>query len=236
MLTVGAVLSLATVTVTGAEVVLLPAASRATAVSVCEPLVAVLVFQGMEYGAVVTSVPAMPSTKNCTPATAMSSAALAVTVIVPETVAPEAGALMLTVGAVMSLATVTVTGLDVHVLPSESRASAVRSCEPLVAAIVFQGTEYGALVSAVPMLTPSAWNWTAATVRAPTTLTLALTGTVPVTTEPEAGDVTVTIRLPGRSAEARSGAMHAYRTIVSRAVVRASLLVIGPRAIFPEQD
>ena len=37
--------SLATVTVTGADVVRLPAASRATAVSVCEPLLEALVFQ-----------------------------------------------------------------------------------------------------------------------------------------------------------------------------------------------
>src|SRR5687767_14143058 len=102
MLTVGAVLSLATVTVTGAEVVRLPAASRATAVRVCEPFVVLLVFHGAEYGAVVTSVPALPSRKNCTPVTAVSSAALAVTVIVPETVAPEAGELMLTVGAAAS--------------------------------------------------------------------------------------------------------------------------------------
>src|SRR3990170_3498860 len=92
MLTVGGVLSLATVTVTGAEVVRLPAASRATAVSVCEPLVVVLVFQGAEYGAVVTSVPALPSRKYCTP----------VTVIVPDTVSPETGELMLTVGDVVS--------------------------------------------------------------------------------------------------------------------------------------
>src|SRR5688572_22312774 len=98
----GGVVSLATVTVTGAEVVRLPAASRATAVMVCEPLVVVVVFQGAENGAVVTSVPALPSRKNCTPVTAVSSAALAVTVIVPETVAPEAGELMLTVGAAAS--------------------------------------------------------------------------------------------------------------------------------------
>src|SRR5687768_7091480 len=102
MLTVGAVLSLATVTVTGAEVVRLPAASRATAVSVCDPFVAVFVFQGAVNGALVSSVPAVPSRKNCTPVTAVSSAALAVTVIVPDTVAPEAGELMLTVGAAAS--------------------------------------------------------------------------------------------------------------------------------------
>src|SRR5687767_5113814 len=102
MLTVGGVVSLATVTVTGAEVVRLPAASRATAVRVCEPLLAVVVFQVDEYGAAVTSVPAMPSRKNCTPTTAVSSAALAVTVIVPDTVSPDAGELMLTVGAAAS--------------------------------------------------------------------------------------------------------------------------------------
>jgi len=48
---VGAVLE--TVTVTGAEVVRLPAASRATAVRVCEPLLAVVVSQETEYGALV---------------------------------------------------------------------------------------------------------------------------------------------------------------------------------------
>ena len=48
---------LATVTVTVADVVVLPAASRATAVSVCEPLLAVVVSHETEYGAVVSSEP-----------------------------------------------------------------------------------------------------------------------------------------------------------------------------------
>ena len=42
---VGAVTSLLTVTVTGGDVVVLPAASRATAVSVCSPLPALAVLQ-----------------------------------------------------------------------------------------------------------------------------------------------------------------------------------------------
>jgi len=49
--TVGGVVSgvvLLTVTVTAAEVVWFPAASRATAVSVCEPFEAVVVFQDVE--------------------------------------------------------------------------------------------------------------------------------------------------------------------------------------------
>ena len=43
-----------------------------------------------------------PSTRNCTPATATLSEAEALTVIVPETVAPDAGDVMLTVGGVVS--------------------------------------------------------------------------------------------------------------------------------------
>ena len=65
----------------------------------------VLVFHGAEYGAVVTSVPALPSRKNCTPMTASLSAALVVTVIVPETVAPLLGDVTATVGDVVSIVT-----------------------------------------------------------------------------------------------------------------------------------
>src|SRR5467141_3104277 len=140
IVTVGATLS--TVTVTGAEVVRLPAASRAIAVMVCEPLLAPVVFQGTEYGAAVSSAPALtPSNWNCTPTTPTLSEALAVTVIVAETVAPEAGEVMLTVGAVVSLNTVTVTGAEVVRLPAASRATAVRVCEALLAVVVFHEIE-----------------------------------------------------------------------------------------------
>ena len=114
---------LATVTVTGAEVVLLPAASRAIAVILCEPSLVVVVSKEIEYGAVVSSVlPLVPSSsRNCTPTTPTLSEALAVTLVVPETVAPEAGAVMLTEGGVVSggggggaLFTVTVTGAEVN--------------------------------------------------------------------------------------------------------------------------
>src|SRR5690349_3793412 len=81
--------ALETVIVTGAEVVRLPAASRATAVRVCEPLLAVVVSHEMEYGAAASSAPPLtPSSWNWTPATPRSSGAVAVTEIVPETVAP----------------------------------------------------------------------------------------------------------------------------------------------------
>src|SRR2546422_10995377 len=99
------------------------------ALSVCVPAVAVLVFQLTEYGAVVSSAPRdAPSSWNLTPATPTLSDASAVTVIVPVTVAPEAGELRLTVGAVVSGAlfeTVTATDADVVVLPAPSRATAL---------------------------------------------------------------------------------------------------------------
>ena len=75
IVTVGDALS--TVTVTAAEVVTLPAASRATAVRLCDPLLADVVFHGTEYGAVVSSAPsAAPSRRNCTPTTPTLSEAL----------------------------------------------------------------------------------------------------------------------------------------------------------------
>ena len=77
--------------------------------SVWPPFTAVVVFQLTEYGATRSSAPRVaPSNLNCTPATPMSSLALAVTLTVPETVVPAAGAVMLTVGGVVSAVTVIV--------------------------------------------------------------------------------------------------------------------------------
>ena len=88
---------------------------------------------------------AEPSTKNWTPATPTLSEAEALIAIVPETVAPEAGDVMLTVGGVVSAGgafdTVTVTAVDVLWFPAASRARAVRECEPLETVVVFQETE-----------------------------------------------------------------------------------------------
>src|SRR2546430_7372630 len=126
------------------------------------------------------------------------------------------------------LETVTVTGSDVHSMPSESLATAVSVCEPLPAVVVFQETEYGALVSSAPRLLPSSLNWTPATVRAPTLVTLAVTGTVPLTVDPEAGEVTATIRLPLPScAWAGCGAIRLPPTIASWTATRAIPLFMG---------
>src|ERR1051325_5715509 len=93
----------ATVTETGADVDEFPAASRTTAVNVCAAFDAAVVFHDTEYGAVVSSAPRFaPSSLNCTPATPTLSLAFAVTLTVPEIVAPAAGAVSATVGCVVS--------------------------------------------------------------------------------------------------------------------------------------
>src|SRR6266851_4055456 len=115
---------LGTVTFTGAEVVVLPAASRATAVSVWLPAVAVVVFQATEYGAVVTSAPRLaPSSLNWTPTTPTLSEAVAETVTMPKMVAPLAGAVRETVGGVVSggARVVKVTSPETARLPTASR-------------------------------------------------------------------------------------------------------------------
>jgi len=93
-----------TVTATPAEVAVLPAASRATAVSVWAPGAAVAVSQDTVYGDEVASGPrSAPSSRNWTPATATSSLALAVTTTAPETVAPVDGEVIDTTGGVESI-------------------------------------------------------------------------------------------------------------------------------------
>ena len=78
---------------------------------------------------------------NCTPTTPTLSEAVAVRVTVPDTVAPLAGAVKLTVGAVVSgLSTVTVTVVEVVMLPAASRATAVSLWVPLVTVVVFHDT------------------------------------------------------------------------------------------------
>src|SRR5664280_194977 len=98
--TVGAV-GFATVIVTGLLVVVRLLLLVATAVTVCVPLATVLESQLMLYGLVVSAAPTLtPSTLNWTDETATASDALAVSVVVPVTLALATGAVTLTVGAV----------------------------------------------------------------------------------------------------------------------------------------
>ena len=181
-----------TVTTTPVDVVVLPAASRATAVSVWLPLVTVVESQVSVYGVAVSSAPRLTlSSLNCTPTTAMLSAAVADTVTaLPETV-PAAGAVIETVGAVVSLLTVTATPVEVVVFPAASRATAVSVWLPFEAVVEFHVIEYGVAVSSAPRLTPSSLNWTPATA----TLSVAVAETVTAVPEtvPAAGAVIDTV-------------------------------------------
>src|SRR2546430_518008 len=160
---------------------------------------------------IVTWVPVRPLPGSLTPAVKLIGEVLVGS-------ACPAAWLIVTVGGVMSLDTVTVTGLDVHSVPrSPSLATAVRVCEPLLVVVVFQETEYGAEVSSAPRLLPSSLNWTPATVRLPPMVTLAVTGTVPLTVEPEAGAVTLTISRPN-CAWAGCGAIKPQPFIADRPV------------------
>ena len=88
---------------TGADVVVLPAASRALAVRSCVPFVAAVVSHVTEYGELTSSAPSVcPSRRNWTAVTPMASDAVAVTLTLPLTVAPADGAEIETVGGVVS--------------------------------------------------------------------------------------------------------------------------------------
>ena len=90
---------------TGAEVVWLPAASRATAVKVYDPFATLSVNAKTEYGCAGTSPPRLmtPFTLNWTPTTPTSSEAVAARVITPHMVAPDTGETISTVGGVVSV-------------------------------------------------------------------------------------------------------------------------------------
>ena len=141
----GGVWTLFTFTVTFAAVVLLPAASLAIALKVCEPLLTVVVFQEKEYGEAVSRLPKFaPSSRNCTLATPTLSEAVAVTDTVLEIVAPFAGAVMDTVGGVVSgvvLFTVMLTAALVVEFPAASVATAVRAWLPFDKLAVFSEYE-----------------------------------------------------------------------------------------------
>ena len=94
--------TLDTVTVT-VDVLVLPAASLAVAVRVWEPLDTPTVFHVPEYGETVSSEPRFtPSSLNWTPTTATLSLAVADMAVEPDTVEALVGAVMETVGRVVS--------------------------------------------------------------------------------------------------------------------------------------
>jgi hypothetical protein len=125
------------------------------------------------------------------------SVAEAVTVAVPATVAPLAGAVTDTPGGVVSaggtpeLEIVTVTTGEVARLPAPSRASAVSVWIPFATLVVSHAIVKGPLRSSAPTATPSSLNCTPATA----TLSAALADRliVPVTVALLAGDDRTTV-------------------------------------------
>ena len=92
-----------TVTLTAADVATFPDVSRATAVSEWLPFDAPVESHESEYGGLVSSTPMfVPSSLNCTPATPPLSDAHADKVTEPDSVAPDAGDEMNTMGGVVS--------------------------------------------------------------------------------------------------------------------------------------
>src|SRR5206468_12920351 len=117
----GAVVSFPFPTRRSSDLAVLPAASRATAVSVWLPPAAVVVSHAIAYGADVSSAPrTAPSSLNWTPTTPPVSLAFALTEIVPDTVAFAAGAVIDTDGGVASRV-VNVKSPEVARLPAASR-------------------------------------------------------------------------------------------------------------------
>src|SRR5205807_8655692 len=91
---------------------------------------------------------------------------LAVTETVFETVTPLLGAVIETVGGVVSvvvLSTVTDTEALVVEFPAVSVATAVKTWAPFESNFVSSGYAYGGAMTALPVFVPSALNWTLAT-------------------------------------------------------------------------
>jgi hypothetical protein len=99
-------IGLLTVTITAVDVVV-PIPLVAVAVNVWGPLVASIVFHLMEKGALISWAPsADPSSRSWTAVTAGVPDAKAVTVMLPETVAPFTGDVMATAGGVLITVTI----------------------------------------------------------------------------------------------------------------------------------
>jgi hypothetical protein len=155
----------------------------ATAESEWLPFVSVAVLREKLKGAWVTGAPELlPSTLNCT--LVVLEETLVVTVVVPETVAPESGEVIEIVGAV-DLLKVSETAALVVVCPAELLATAESEWVPLESVVVLREKLKGAWVTAGPELLPSNLNCTLVVLEE----TLVVTVVVPKTVAPESGEV-----------------------------------------------
>jgi hypothetical protein len=176
---------------TGADVAILLDESVASALRVCGPLANNVVSSTMLYGLVVTGAPRLTlSTLNCTLLmdSPVPAVAVAVTVTLPEAVAPAMGDVIAT--AVLVLLTVMLTGDDVAMLPPESVATATRECVALVNLVESSTTLYGLVVTGAPSAALSTLNCTLAMVNPDAAVAVAVTPTLlPDTVAPGAGAV-----------------------------------------------
>src|SRR6185295_16543624 len=189
--TVGAIVSrFFTFTVTAAERAF-PAASYAFTVSVCDPLALVRLFHEKLNAGNVPVIDRTPSTENSSSFTPMLSDDVPVTATVPHTVAPAKGALMDTVGAVVSvtLFTFTVTAAE-RKFPAASYAFTVSVCDPLALVRLFhEKLNAGDVPAAVRM--PSTENSSFFT--ATLSVDVPVTATVPHTEAPDNGALMDTV-------------------------------------------
>src|SRR5207249_366460 len=122
----------------------------------------------------------------------------------------------------VELLTVMFTAVEGGVFPAASRATAVRVWTLFEAAVVFQDTEYGAVVSSAPRLAPSNLNCTPAT---PTLSELeAESVTAPETVQPLAGGV------PELEAMEELATLLMMGAALSTVALIAALVVVFPAA------
>jgi hypothetical protein len=184
METTGRILSaLLTVTETAALVPVCPAELLATAESEWLAFVSDVVLRERLKGALVTAAPELlPSILNCT--LVVLEETLVVTVVVPETVAPESGEVIEIVG-VVELLTVTTTVVLVVFCPAMLLATAESEWLPFVSVAVLREKLNGAWVTGAPELLPSNLNCTLVVLEE----TLVVTVVIPETVAPESGEV-----------------------------------------------
>jgi hypothetical protein len=133
----------------------------------------------------------LPSTMNCT--LVVFADTLTVTLIVPETVVPETGEVMETLGGTggsgFALLMLIETAALVAVCPAAVLTLAVSEWPPLESAAVLSEKLKGALVTAAPALLPSTMNCTLVVFAE----TLTVTVIVPETVAPATGEVMETV-------------------------------------------
>jgi hypothetical protein len=209
----GAVTVFLTVIETAALVTVCAAALLATAVIEWVAFESAAVFSERLKGALVTAAPELlPSTLNCT--LTVFAETFAATVIAPETVAPEAGDVIETVGrAVTVFLTVIETAVLVAVCAAALLATALIEWVALESAAVFSERLKGAAVTAAPELLPSTLNCTLVVFAE----TFVATLIVPATVAPGAGDVMETV----------GGAVTAFLTVIET----AALVTVWPSAL-----